>query len=493
MKKKLLCAARAIAFCAILCALIAGASDLLERKESREKLDPFFERARDIDVLFLGDSHMLSAVYPMQLWHDYGITSYNLASYNNTIPVSYWLMRCVMEACTPKLVVVDINYINYYGVVGGRSGDVHTALDGLPMSRTKRMAIDDLMSDPEAMDDYGNRYVDLKKEFFFPLALYHSRWSELTREDFQPTMNSQLGAQMQISVAEPADYDIIADAVDEQGVGFEYLRRIIDECGRRGVQVLLVNVPFPPAGDEDQLYSNAVYYLAEECDVDYIDFVYMDQIVDYSTDCYDPSSHLNPSGARKVTDYLGEYITEVCGVPDRRQEAELAGWDADYDAYIDTKIQLFREQLDLKCFLMLLHDADFSACVSVPAGSALYQDEGMKQMLQNVGRRHLFEADTYESVWADGLFPLERLEEAAAQGAPYLAVIDRERGVITEEVGGDAAALDTSFGRVAFDGRTLRIDRDGGQAVQNDQERAIRVAVIDRRTDEVVMLREFSM
>ena len=85
MNKHVLRAVKAIAFCAILVAMIAAASTLLERKESREKLAPFYERAAQTDVLLLGDSHMLSAVYPLELWRDYGITAYNLASYNNTL------------------------------------------------------------------------------------------------------------------------------------------------------------------------------------------------------------------------------------------------------------------------------------------------------------------------------------------------------------------------------------------------------------------------
>ena len=146
MKKTVLRIVKAVLFCSILVTIIAGASVLLERKESREKLTPFYERAEQTDVLLLGDSHMLSAVYPLELWRDYGITAYNLASYNNTLPVSYWLLRCALDVCTPKAVVVDINYINCFNRLSGSSGDVHTAFDGLPMSRTKLAALDDLMT-----------------------------------------------------------------------------------------------------------------------------------------------------------------------------------------------------------------------------------------------------------------------------------------------------------------------------------------------------------
>ena len=45
MKKTVLRIVKAVLFCSILVTIIAGASVLLERKESREKLTPFYERA----------------------------------------------------------------------------------------------------------------------------------------------------------------------------------------------------------------------------------------------------------------------------------------------------------------------------------------------------------------------------------------------------------------------------------------------------------------
>ena len=40
---------------------------ILERKSSRFKYDPFFSRAKDIDVLFMGSSHVINGIYPMEL------------------------------------------------------------------------------------------------------------------------------------------------------------------------------------------------------------------------------------------------------------------------------------------------------------------------------------------------------------------------------------------------------------------------------------------
>ena len=58
-----------IIFLTLLICLIAGISRIVEYKGSREKIKPFFERAEQIDVLFFGDSHAYSGIYPMELYH----------------------------------------------------------------------------------------------------------------------------------------------------------------------------------------------------------------------------------------------------------------------------------------------------------------------------------------------------------------------------------------------------------------------------------------
>lgn len=500
---------KATAFFALLAVAVIAVSGVLERKESAAKLDPFFERAQDIDVLFLGSSHVLGAVYPQELWRDYGIASYNLGSYNDTVPVSYWTLRNALEVCSPKLVVLDIDGIGYYSKVNENSSDLHTALDSLPLSRTKLEAIEDLLSDPDAYDAYGNRYADLKWEFYFPLSIYHSRWESLTAADLAPQSNAQLGAEMLINVAEPAEYGIVSDAATETGWGFSYLRRLIEECAERGIGVLLVNVPYPSVEGDDQRCSNRVYTIAGEYGVEFVDFVYMDQVVDYSTDCYDSASHLNPSGARKVTDYLGQLMSEYYGIEDHRGDPDYAPWDEGYAAYMSLKLQNLREQTDLRSFLMLLHDSGLNAIISVPGDSALYWDGNTMQLLQNIGRRHLYDADAYAGVWSDGLLPLRSLDDAAAQGEAYFAFIDRgtaadsqdaeaASAAITEAVGDTDATITASFGGVCYradhSGASLSIDMGGNVIDCFDRvadDASVHIAVIDALTGELVMVRSF--
>ena len=97
MKKKMWSFLKAIVFCALTLSMVAGVSKLVERKESVEKMKPFLDRAGEYDVLFLGDSIMNTGVFPMEMWEKYGITGYNIASYGNTLPNSYWALQNALD------------------------------------------------------------------------------------------------------------------------------------------------------------------------------------------------------------------------------------------------------------------------------------------------------------------------------------------------------------------------------------------------------------
>lgn len=483
-------------FFALLILSIWVASRMMQRKESLTRVGPFISRADEFDVLFIGDSHMVNDVFPLELWRDYGIASYNISSYGNTLPVSYWAMMNALDYASPKLMVIGVKDVEKGYKLSGSSSDVHTALDGYPLSLTKIRAIEDLMDDPYAVDDSGNSYVDLKWEYYFTLAKYHSRWEEAGISELFYTPNVHKGAAFALSVSEPREYDIIDErqAYEEDGVGYVYLRRMIEACQSRGIDVLLVHLPYP-ASESDQMAANSIRYIAREYGVSYIDFVNLDQVVDYQTDMYDSFSHLNPSGARKVTDYLGRYISEHYRIPDRRADGRYAAWAEDYDRYAEFKLDIIRQQGELSAALMLLHDESYSAMISVKADSPVYADATLLRLMQNVGREHVYEEDAY-SKWSDALYPLAWLDRAAAKGAAYFALVDRGAGAIEERAGQGTATIKTSFGEIVYssgpEGASLSV---GGKEVlpMGEDEADVRIVLIDNGTGEIAAVLSYSV
>ena len=107
-------------------------------------------------------------------------------------------------------------------------------------------------------------------------------------------------------------------------------------------------------------------------------------IVDYYTDCYDSFSHLNPSGARKVTDYLGEYIINNYNIPDRRGDAAYSDWFEDYDKYNSMKEDALKEETDSENYLMLLSDKNYDTEIEL-TDDALLESYTYALLIRNIG------------------------------------------------------------------------------------------------------------
>lgn len=117
--------------------MLAKAADVTELKLSRIKFYNFFEHAEEFDVLFIGSSHMVNGVFPLELWHDHGITSFNLGGHANHIPTTYWEYMNALDYADPDVVVIDCLMLGGTQKTTGRFSMVHRALDPFPLSVTK--------------------------------------------------------------------------------------------------------------------------------------------------------------------------------------------------------------------------------------------------------------------------------------------------------------------------------------------------------------------
>lgn len=350
--KKALCA---VLFVVILAFVMRKAFFLVERKDSMEKYQPFYDQKEPFDVLIIGTSHAINGIFPMDLWDDYGIVSYNFGGHDNQPATSYWVLQNALQYTKPRLVVLDVFGAASQGKVSDDLAYLHLSTDSMPFSRTKVEMLNDILP------DYGNKY-----DFLFNFSLYHNRWNELTRDDFFPEITKEKGAESRIRVASPESYPLIEkdEQFEEDSLGKEYIEKMIVCCQENGIELLLVNLPFP-ASEQKQKNANSIYPIAEKYGVEYINYLYQEDIVNARTDFYDEDAHLNPSGARKVTKDLGRILSEEYHMPDHRQDQEYAGWFEDYEEYVQFKISNLKKQTGLKEYLMLLNDEDFECRLSL--------------------------------------------------------------------------------------------------------------------------------
>ncbi len=413
----------------MLVSALYGLTNLTERKAGRIKYADFFEEEHDFDVLFLGASHMTNAVYPMMLWKEYGFTSYNLGGHSNAIATSYWVFRMALNETKPKLVVLDCLGISGEAKTSLSSFSyVHVSMDAFPLSRTKVEAVYDLLDDSyvkrlqeeDALVGEIDTWV-VEEEDRSPIGLlwdfsvYHNRWSSLGRSDLKPGKNVEKGAETLVAVGVPnAILDVPQeDVMEGDTVSIRYLEKLISECREQGIDILLTYLPFP-APIEAHQEANRVYRLAEQYGLEYINFLDLD-LVNYETDCFDTNSHMNRSGAEKVSRYLGSFISSHYDLPDRRSDPEYRSWNEDYERYRQYEDQLLREETDFKKLLMLLADECYDLDVRI------HDDR-------------IFGNNTYAALLSNaGISSLDRSDEDFAADL-QIEVTDRETGLPIDTV-----------------------------------------------------------
>lgn len=459
MRKKVSIILSGFLFLAITLFVFHTVFRVVERKGCINTYLPFFEEENEFDVLFFGSSHVACDVSPMDLWNDYGITSYNFGNSGEPIPVTYWTMRMATEYKTPKLVVVDaFGFGNNVRYTDDATNSTHNSWDCFPLTRTKVAAINDLI------EDRNTRF-----EYMFDIGKYHDRWPGLTVGDFVPAPSRDKGiwaygpaaGQDRLLASLPQKQNkIIYDSakMDESFAGIEYMRKTIEYCQQQGMEVLLTFNPYI-CSEKEQMQGNALQQLADEYGVGYINFVQMNRVVDYSVDMMD-IGHTNPSGMKKVTDYLGDYIVSHYAMENHREDPAYASWHEDYEDFLNYKIETIVARGNLMTVLELLHDKSFSCVVSVKPGTKVLDVPYMQNALQNITRDHIYQ-NTDTSVTSAGLTPLTKLSEAAERKLGYKLSVDHIRGTVSEEAGRKINSAETS------DVHILVIDNRNGQIISD--------------------------
>ncbi len=320
-------------FCVALAVGLFAADRWTRRDDGARKYGLFFESEREdeFDVLFFGTSHVLNSIFPMELYRDFGIASYNMGNNSEQLGVTEQVMRLAFQYHKPKVALIDVFYIDRRDDLEWTYGYRHMFLDEIPLSPAKVRAVTSTLP-----KDYWG-------EFFVPFTLYHGRWEELLtgniikQVDTEPVM---MGAEPRVGREVPQPYERTHEATQTELPGTQPLIDMANFCRENGVEPVFLCIP-SPATQEEQMNCNSVYALSEQLGVPFLNLLDTDPlVVDFDTDCYDTFSHLNPDGARKVTRYIGAWLSEHYDLPDRREDAAYADWGMrlpEYDAYLDER------------------------------------------------------------------------------------------------------------------------------------------------------------
>ena len=164
--------------------------------------------------------------------------------------------------------------------------------------------------------------------------------------------------------------------------------------------------------------ANAIQDLAESLGLDYINFLQMD-IVDFNTDMRDPSSHMNYSGAIKVSSWLGNYVRDNYSIPSRRGDVSFSWMETAFEESRSQLHSYIHEANYLENILLVMCDKGYSFTISIDQDSPIYEDQRLLTLIENLS------PDT----------DLEKLDQAAQLKEAYLLCIDRGSCLIQEYLG----------------------------------------------------------
>lgn len=254
------------------------------------------EKENTIDVLVAGDSESYTSVSTMDLWNQAGIAAYNCGQPGQRIQETYYMLKTAFKTQSPRLVIFETN------TMFRNPG----YLKNLQLSLTEPLA------------------------YYFPVIKYHNAWKALF-DGPGGLKTSYKGFEIRDKVE---SYDGDAEYMKETKGKFDipeisniYMDKIRDLCEKNGAELLLVSAPSPKNYNFKK--HNALKEYSEKSNLPYIDLniKYREIGIDWKKDSYDRGDHLNVRGARKVTVYLGKYLTKYYQLPDRRTDEKWDDWN----------------------------------------------------------------------------------------------------------------------------------------------------------------------
>lgn len=314
MKKIIKRIVSCVLFVAILLGLLQ-VSSLVFQPKSNDKVSGihyprangiFSEPKDSIDTVFIGDSEVYHSFIPLNIWRDYGITSYDVSSPSQKLVYSMEFLKKTFEKQSPKIVFLETNAI--------------------------------------FRKSYLEDEITYKAEQIFPVFRYHDRWKNLQLKDFSAsveyTANENNKGYYFTKKSKPATDKAIKEYMKYSDVSApilstnkKYLNGIAKFCEKHGAKLVLISTPSTKNWNYQR--HNTMEAISKDLGVDYIDTnLLRDDIpIDWKKDTKDKGDHLNYNGAVKMTNYIGKYLDDTKLFKDKRNDPSYDNWNTCLDKF----------------------------------------------------------------------------------------------------------------------------------------------------------------
>ena len=298
-------------------------------------------KAKDYyDVIFCGTSMAITNVSNEELYLKYGVASVTLAKPEQAAFLSYYSLKEALEYQSPKVVFFDVRSLFYTDeensnkFSGYEQYHLHYTLDEMKNNKTKYEAV---LQAKEFLPD-----LDIL-EYFLPLYYNHSNWEEFSENYVKDNKNDHIlsgNLTLYGCLSNVQNVDAISRQRESndgssayiENTNQKYLIKMWELCQEKGVQLILINSrEINPWIWEEY---NGVQSIAKLYDIPYLDINLYDEEVgfDWTYDS-DDGKHHNIVGAKKWTDFLGNYLIENFEFEDRRKDPAYAAYEQEKDRY----------------------------------------------------------------------------------------------------------------------------------------------------------------
>ena len=389
--------------CAI--GLLYGLTVILKDKrvtfdyDTTRKVEGFYaEEKNSLDFVFIGSSQMFTSVVPAVLWEEYGITSYDFGANEQPMYLSYYYVKEALKYQKPKAIVLEVSYCNTPEYT--HEGVLHINLDDLRMGPVKLQAIFDIIP-------AGERWP-----YIFELAKYHDTWTTLDKpsleyitadkhnpyKGYTPSLDGfPDGGTFNEEISKVTEKAQLAE------LSVEYMEKIIALCKEEGVDLLFLKTP------NDHIQNQAEYNAVEDI-ADAHGVPYLDLNREMKGQLHNHVFH-----AETVTKRIGEWLTKLYEIEDKRENPQFARWHEDADYYYRYKHQLKLNEIEtFEEYIAELIGKDYMVCMAVNQDAGAYLSQEAVSLMQQLGCQ-----------W----------DVSMAGGNSYLAVV--ENGLIHAETGSE--------------------------------------------------------
>ncbi len=296
-------------------------------------MDVLYDMPKDCaNVAVLGSSTIQHGFLHMDFYNKTRLNVLPLATSSERIEMTYYKLLEMYKTQKPELIIVDLYLSSEIWPIEDEKY-LHIPLDALRLNFNKINAIRAVV--PENKRQY----------YYFKLLYYNSNWKKLLKDNVNEAKqrtndniiikNSYNSSYKGSKYIENFNVNLIYEVkVQKSNKRINpYLIKIIDIAKQNNSKIIFTVYPKVVEKFEIQIYESLKEYAKNDEDIYFINMC--EKINEIGLDKYSDfldEEHVNVSGAKKVTEYLTEYIHSLN--IDFHEKGNKDIWDEAYKQYL---------------------------------------------------------------------------------------------------------------------------------------------------------------